>query len=867
MKKLMMAMVAGACLAAFGGGGGTDSWVDGNGLTWTFNWTSDSSGSSAKITKMTGYALDVTVPGTVKTSDGSSYTVTGIGSSALASHAEMRYVTIPATITTIDSYAFAYCSALSEVHFKGKVPPTCNFNTVFYNTTYLNFCTAYNDNDNFSQAEYIYGKSSTTYGNNYLATKDVPASLSGLYAGVRGTKWYRWTAPITGHAWAGTTAATTFDTVIGVYQGYSLYSLTMLGCNNDFLKGGQSMVAFPITAGEEYRICVAGVDNSRGEFNLQLRTAAATVTLTFDTVGGLLPTELASTFPVPKNAAVGDLPAPTKDYYTFSGWYTKKSGGSKVTAKTKFKKNTKVYARWAKQKYKVTLTDGIFSGAKKFKGAGKYPWGKKVEISVTAKPGCAFWGWVPTTTAAQNAFPKYATNYRKSLKAKITVPKEDVTYQAWFYPKEYDTISMSVTGSTEFYAEDGVAEATVDVTTVTYPTVKASGLPKGVTFKIASGDSTYKLRVAKPDQIPPGRHVVKVTAKNRSGKTATKNFVIWGRNNTEAVDAGVLNMSGAGISTPSDEMRAGMVIDWSTMGISAAEGKITKIEGLPAGLKWSEKKQTLTGYPTKAGYYTLTFTVKKGGKKYKATKNFYVRPVEAVVVGTFKGYTKLKSGGSWKYGAGSRQITVSVTKDGKVTAKIGDVSFSGSGFDNSPYYRITLDASYKQKKVTCHRTLTLEFPTVAAYNENGVTGTFEEYFTKKGDPITYDGTTEHAFGRKNAFGRKDNGEPLVNEYAQSALELVGYYHASETFTGSSHSITVKLNKDKNNRYNGMATLSGKVSGKAVSGTAMLTYEGTSNTDPERAIYGRFTSGASSIEVKYKIVGTASNKPTVNVYVK
>ncbi len=113
MKKMMMAMVAGACLAAFGGGGGTDSWVDGNGLTWTFNWTTDSSGSSAKITKMTGYALDVTVPGTVKTSDGSSYTVTGIGSSALASHAEMRYVTIPATVTTIDSDAFSYGYALS----------------------------------------------------------------------------------------------------------------------------------------------------------------------------------------------------------------------------------------------------------------------------------------------------------------------------------------------------------------------------------------------------------------------------------------------------------------------------------------------------------------------------------------------------------------------------------------------------------------------------------------------------------------------------------------------------------------------------------------------------------------------------------
>ena len=334
----------------------------------------------------------------------------------------------------------------------------------------------------------------------------MPASLGSQYTGVRGTKWYRWTAPITGHAWAGTTAATTFDTVIGVYQGNSLHSLTMLGRNNDFLKGGQSMVAFPVTEGEEYRICVAGVDNSRGDFNLNLRTAAATVTLTFDTVGGLLPTELASTFPVPKNAAVGDLPTPTKDYYTFSGWYTKKSGGSKVTAKTKFTKPAKLYARWAKNKFKV-VAKAEGTGAKTVKGGGTYAWGTKVKLSATAKSGYVFRCWVAQDSASENAFPNYSKASRKNATATVTVPKDSgLAYKAYFVKKSSDGMSLDVLPSATLYAEDGAGSAAiVDVNSMSYPTVKTSKLPAGVKFSLVALDDTYKLVITDPDKIPAGK--------------------------------------------------------------------------------------------------------------------------------------------------------------------------------------------------------------------------------------------------------------------------------------------------------------------------------------------------------------------------
>jgi uncharacterized repeat protein (TIGR02543 family) len=49
--------------------------------------------------------------------------------------------------------------------------------------------------------------------------------------------------------------------------------------------------------------------------------------------------------------AYGKLPTPKRTHYTFKGWYTKKSGGAKVTAKSTVPANAAqtLYARWKKQ--------------------------------------------------------------------------------------------------------------------------------------------------------------------------------------------------------------------------------------------------------------------------------------------------------------------------------------------------------------------------------------------------------------------------------------------------------------------------------------------------------------------------------------
>lgn len=56
------------------------------------------------------------------------------------------------------------------------------------------------------------------------------------------------------------------------------------------------------------------------------------------------------------SAKYGTLPSPTKKGYSFAGWYTKKSGGTKITAnsKVKIKKTTTLYAHWKKISVKTT---------------------------------------------------------------------------------------------------------------------------------------------------------------------------------------------------------------------------------------------------------------------------------------------------------------------------------------------------------------------------------------------------------------------------------------------------------------------------------------------------------------------------------
>ena len=69
-------------------------------------------------------------------------------------------------------------------------------------------------------------------------------------------------------------------------------------------------------------------------------------TLTFDANGGNVTTKSKK---VANKKTYGALPTPTRSGYAFNGWYTAKTGGTKVSSTSKMAaKNTNLYAQWKK---------------------------------------------------------------------------------------------------------------------------------------------------------------------------------------------------------------------------------------------------------------------------------------------------------------------------------------------------------------------------------------------------------------------------------------------------------------------------------------------------------------------------------------
>ncbi|MBO7688113.1 MAG: InlB B-repeat-containing protein, partial [Kiritimatiellae bacterium] len=657
MKRLLatVSLAVGCCFARGGDFSGT--WTDTDtGLTWSYEYDEEW-GDGLILTGFTGECPEnLTIPSSIAVEQAigneevtNDYVVEALYGTCCADMANLKSVVIPPTVSFISGDAFAGCGALEEVRFIGNVPAydsdfEFSFETTFEGTPYLEKLRAENANDLAENAKEISGASGTVRGDNMLATPnepDFPADgtndeetfdpLRGYAGWLVGSKWYKWTAPATTTVWFDTKGSD-FNTVLGAYEiswnpdDPTQVAWIFLGENGGF-SGKTSLVSFKAVQGRTYYICVGGnLENdesrARGNIVLNWRTGAA-VTLTLQTPspkksGAYLTYKR---LPVPKGKPVGVLPQPARDGYSFTGWYTKKSGGAKVTASTKFTKATTLYARWTLRKYRVTLVSG--AGCASVSGQGLHPYGSTVTISAAAQPGYKFYGWeisewVPSATA----FTNYESLWRKNQTAKVKMPAGNVTYTATFVKENEDFLSLVVgdepVGATPdtgpWYAEQTLSLAVpVTANSQTYPTVTTSKLPTGAAFKLVNNDCEYVFSVPDTSRLPPGRNVVKVMAKNRWGKTMYANLVVFGRNKTAA--NAWLNGINTSVLEPY-KMKAGVTQSFADLNITPVSGcTITKMTGLPTGLAWNATKKQFTGYPTRPGVYTVTITAtKKVGK-------------------------------------------------------------------------------------------------------------------------------------------------------------------------------------------------------------------------------------------------------------
>ncbi|MFH1020772.1 MAG: S8 family serine peptidase [Pseudomonadota bacterium] len=118
-------------------------------------------------------------------------------------------------------------------------------------------------NDSFAAADLRSGSSGSVSGESWNATKE---SGEPNHAGSAGgaSVWWKWTPSVTGTAVVNTHGSG-FDTLLAVYTGTTVASLTPLASNdNDGSSGGAAGMGFTAVAGTEYRIAVDGAGGASG---------------------------------------------------------------------------------------------------------------------------------------------------------------------------------------------------------------------------------------------------------------------------------------------------------------------------------------------------------------------------------------------------------------------------------------------------------------------------------------------------------------------------------------------------------------------------------------------------------------------------
>ena len=128
---------------------------------------------------------------------------------------------------------------------------------------------------------------------------------------------------------------------------------------------------------------------------------------------------------VEEYSAVGTLPKATKKGYTLKGWFTKKSGGTKLAASTKITKSATYYAQWTANKYKIKFNKNGGKGTMKALSA---TYDKNVTLRANAfkRTRYKFKGWAKTK--------KGKVAYKNKAKVKNLTDKNGKTvtlYAVW----------------------------------------------------------------------------------------------------------------------------------------------------------------------------------------------------------------------------------------------------------------------------------------------------------------------------------------------------------------------------------------------------------------------------------------------------
>ena len=248
-------------------------------------------------------------------------------------------------------------------------------------------------------------------------------------------------------------------------------------------------------------VCGTLTDNSllsfaRGEVKYitadQFNSYLTSSVVTFNPNGGAV---AGTTKTVYYGQVYGDLPVPTREHYSFLGWYTQAEGGTEITADTAVTAlvNQTLYAHWSRNTYKVNFNangGSVSVSSKNVESGATYG-----ELPTPTRIGWTFKGWYTATSGGTQitSSSTVSLSAEQTLYARWQVNAYTVT---WSNGTGY-TITVKRTSSPNAGASTGnlTSPATVyygDVLSVDYSATTGYSL----------GTNDYSLTITGNTSIP-----------------------------------------------------------------------------------------------------------------------------------------------------------------------------------------------------------------------------------------------------------------------------------------------------------------------------------------------------------------------------
>ena len=421
-------------------------------------------------------------------------------------------------------------------------------------------------------------------------------------------------------------------------------------------------------------------------------------TVYFDANGGSVETTSIAAL---SDVALGELPIPTRQYYTFDGWFTALENGEKVTAATKFARDEDItlYAHWTLNSFVVTFDAN--GGTVTPNTLRAYCGQELGTLPTPTRDHFAFEGWY--TSAVGGSRVTETSSYLTAVDMTIFAHWSAIPYTVSWKTGTGYTISVNRTSSPNAGAGTGrlTSGATVyygDVLSITYSALTGYSLSSnGATQIIVQGNVTSE--------------TIKAAATPNS-YTYTKVY-----KSSNGTDLGTGTVTGTFGTT-------------NTVSAPAKSGYITPP---PQSVTWDATSKTITFVytPSSVAYTNKSGTVCSAPAiSYSATVQYQNRTASSVQVrvvwtSTIKAYSYTVYGQKFRASSGSAStgaVQVAAFNAWKSSTSYDRSSTGTSGWITIPVS--TTNATSVSLSVYYYQTNSNNTDMTANYGEAGVSTTW-----------------------------------------------------------------------------------------------------------------------------------------------